>query len=296
MKFLIVDDDVSLLALLEVQLLELGHDVVLAPGAGQALAELEHNSGFDLLLTDVRMPGRDGLGLIEVLRRQDCAVPCAVMSALDDMNLVIRSLRLGAIDFLPKPITRQALADMCQRLSSRRDSQPLAENALPQTYEIYQVELPSNRAWVPALCQRVVRNFLADQDNDVRETVRLALHEALMNAIVHGNLEVPGDAREVGNWEAYEALVAAAEDDPVLSRRPVMLKLKRRDGRIRMMVKDDGAGFSPDPMPLLLDDAVEFGQGRGLMLIRHCVDSVHWNESGNQIEMIKLLPRNGSSH
>lgn len=105
---LIVDDEANTLASLARAFRLAGHQAVICDNAARAL-ELAKGRSFDLILSDVVMPGRDGLGLLEDLRANAVATPVVMMSGQAHIEMAVRATRLGALDFLEKPISTDKL-------------------------------------------------------------------------------------------------------------------------------------------------------------------------------------------
>jgi len=124
-KILIVDDDkafrLSTAALLRAD----GYDVdTVADGA--AAAESLRASRHDLVVLDLRMPGVDGLGVVEALRLYGERVPILMLSGFGTVESAVRALHLGADDFLTKPVEPEVLSARIADLLARR---PLPESA-----------------------------------------------------------------------------------------------------------------------------------------------------------------------
>jgi len=107
-EILIVDDDANTLASLARAFRLAGHEAVVADNASRAL-ELSKSQRFDLILSDVIMPGKDGITLLEELRKADVASPVVMMSGQANIEMAVRATRLGALDFLEKPISTDKL-------------------------------------------------------------------------------------------------------------------------------------------------------------------------------------------
>ncbi len=105
---LIVDDEANTLASLSRAFRLEGHEATVCDNAGKAL-ELAKSQAFDLILSDVVMPGKDGLALLEELKAQGVATPVVMMSGQAHIEMAVRATRLGAIDFLEKPISTEKL-------------------------------------------------------------------------------------------------------------------------------------------------------------------------------------------
>ena len=119
-RILVVDDDrafrLSTCALLR-------HDGYQADDAadGAAAAEALRARHYDLMLLDLKMPGIDGLQLLETLRIRGHTVPILMISGVGTVELAVRSLHLGADDFLTKPVEPDILAG---RVAELLDSRP----------------------------------------------------------------------------------------------------------------------------------------------------------------------------
>src|ERR1700740_1049939 len=107
-NILIVDDEPNTLASLSRAFRLEGHDAVVCDNAARAL-ELATTQPFDLILSDVVMPPKDGLTLLEELKAQGVAAPVVMMSGQAHIEMAVRATRLGALDFLEKPISSDKL-------------------------------------------------------------------------------------------------------------------------------------------------------------------------------------------
>lgn len=105
---LIVDDEANTLASLARAFRLAGHEATVCDNAVRAL-ELAKERPFDLILSDVVMPGRDGLLLLEDLRAGGVMVPVVMMSGQAHIQMAVRATQLGALDFLEKPISTEKL-------------------------------------------------------------------------------------------------------------------------------------------------------------------------------------------
>jgi len=105
---LIVDDEANTLASLSRAFRLEGHEATVCDNAARAL-ELARTQAFDLILSDVVMPGKGGLALLEELKAQGVTAPVVMMSGQADIEKAVRATRLGAMDFLEKPISTDKL-------------------------------------------------------------------------------------------------------------------------------------------------------------------------------------------
>jgi DNA-binding NtrC family response regulator len=105
---LIVDDEANTLASLSRAFRLAGHEATVCDNAGRAL-ELATSQPFDLILSDVVMPGKDGLTLLEELKKHAVTTPVVMMSGQAHIEMAVRATRLGALDFLEKPVSTDKL-------------------------------------------------------------------------------------------------------------------------------------------------------------------------------------------
>ena len=107
-NLLIVDDEPNTLASLSRAFRLAGHDATVCDSATRAL-EFARAQNFDLIFSDVVMPGKDGLSLLEDLKAQGNTVPVVMMSGQAHIEMAVRATRLGALDFLEKPVSTEKL-------------------------------------------------------------------------------------------------------------------------------------------------------------------------------------------
>jgi two-component system, NtrC family, nitrogen regulation response regulator NtrX len=107
-NILIVDDEANTLASLSRAFRLAGHEAVVCDDAARAL-ELARTQPFDLILSDVVMPKRDGLALLEDLKTAGVTAPVVMMSGQAHIEMAVRATRLGALDFLEKPLSTEKL-------------------------------------------------------------------------------------------------------------------------------------------------------------------------------------------
>jgi two-component system, NtrC family, nitrogen regulation response regulator NtrX len=105
---LIIDDEPNTLASLSRAFRLAGHEATVCDNPARAL-ELVKNQSFDLILSDVVMPGKDGIALLEEIKSLGVTTPVVMMSGQAHIDMAVRATKLGAIDFLEKPISTDKL-------------------------------------------------------------------------------------------------------------------------------------------------------------------------------------------
>ena len=104
LKILIVDDEPVMHKLLSSFIFELGHQSESTFNGPDALNAIK-NQSFDLILTDVRMPGMDGLELLEKIRHTHPQLPVVIITGHGDPTMSEKAKALGAYDFIIKPVS-----------------------------------------------------------------------------------------------------------------------------------------------------------------------------------------------
>ena len=102
MRMLVVDNEPKMRQILEFSLSSMGHEVVQASDGVQALAAV-NAVHFDLVLTDLRMPRKDGLELLRELRQRGENVPVIVLTAYGTIETAVEAMKLGAADYIIRP-------------------------------------------------------------------------------------------------------------------------------------------------------------------------------------------------
>jgi two-component system OmpR family response regulator len=117
-KLLVVEDDTAIASFLVKGLREAGFSVDHAKTGGDALERASRES-YDLAVVDLMLPGLDGLGLIEELRRRRIKVPVIILSARRSVDDRVRGLQAGGDDYLTKPFAFEELLARVQALIRR---------------------------------------------------------------------------------------------------------------------------------------------------------------------------------
>ena len=280
--------------------LQVRHLELLLDGAGHTVAAAEHGRAAleavrcrrpDVVLTDMQMPVMDGLELVAALRAEFPGLPVVLCAGVGSEELAVEALRAGAAHYVPKRrLTADALPVLDEILSvaaATRKQHLLLEciAAVEHTYSLGND--PDLASLVVGQTEQLMRQLgLFDAGEQMR--VGIAVQEAVVNAVVHGNLEV-SSALKAGDWSAYHATIARrAAEEPYKDRR-VTVSIRAERGRcLTVTVADQGPGFDPAALPDPTDPCnIEKGSGRGLLLIRTFFDTVTHSPCGNVITMHK---------
>jgi DNA-binding NtrC family response regulator len=134
-RILVVEDEEKLRRVIELQLVSAGFEV---DKAGTAEDGLKIVDRADMVLTDLRLPGIDGLQLLGQIRRQNSLVPVVVMTAFGSIETAVESMKAGATDFLLKPFSLDHLMQVVNKaleVRALRDENRTLKEELGRRYE-----------------------------------------------------------------------------------------------------------------------------------------------------------------
>lgn len=120
LKVLIVDDEESIRVTLEDALAGVGHRVVAAADGQQGLVRLQSDA-FDVVITDVRMPGATGLDVLRAAREKHGATEVILMTAYGTVDTAVDAMRQGAFHYVLKPFLNEELVLLVERIARMRD-------------------------------------------------------------------------------------------------------------------------------------------------------------------------------
>jgi diguanylate cyclase (GGDEF)-like protein len=131
-RILVVDDEPFFQEMFREVLSVAGHATRTASSAEEAL-ELLGQDHFDLLVTDIVMPGLDGIGLVREAKRRDPDIEAVAITGHEDVKLAVQAMKAGCAEFLTKPVDRGELTEVAERVLQRvrlrrEHSQLLTEN------------------------------------------------------------------------------------------------------------------------------------------------------------------------
>jgi CheY-like chemotaxis protein len=273
-KILVVDDNSNerngLCRLLEQE----GYEVRSAADGVEALQKVRNDS-FDLMLLDIWMPRMDGLELLAKLPRE--SRPKALVITGDEApETLLRSLRGEAYAFIPKPFQPSDLLRLIKdTMETRLGPDPIRVLSAEPNWVVLSFPCDMQTA---ARVENVLEQLNRSLPPEVREPVRMAFHELLMNAIEWG-----------GRLNPY----AIAQIECLRTRRFIMCR-----------ISDPGKGFDPAKLEheaITVRNAAPIAHGRarekrglrpggyGIQLARSLVDDLVYNEAHNEVAMIKYL-------
>ncbi|MHC4470766.1 MAG: ATP-binding response regulator [Planctomycetota bacterium] len=254
-----------------------------------ALATIESDPP-DMVLTDLVMPGMDGLELVGAVRERFPSVPVVLMTSQGNEELAVRALKEGAASYVPKMSLAESLEETVREVTDLAGRQRAEERLLATLRRSESsFSLESHVELVRPLVKHLqeIACLMGLCDETERMQIGVAICEAVNNAIEHGNLEVPSELREK-DIAAHTSLMGERRNIAPYCDRRVHVEARFDREKASFVIRDEGQGFDPTILPDPLDPAnVGRLSGRGVMLIRSFMDEVTFNERGNQITMVK---------
>ena len=288
-RILVVEDSPVQARHLEFILKSAGHDPECV-GHGVAALEAIRRQPPDLVLTDMHMPLMNGLDLVHALRGECPALPVVMTTDRGSEELAVQALRGGASGYIPKRNLARDVVSLVDEILGVTANQKTQAAFLDRlTAAEYQFTLENDTELIGQVVGQVeaVMKQMSLFDEAGRMRVGVAVHEAVVNGMVHGNLGVSSELKD-GDWDAYLAAVAARRATPPYSDRRVRVTVKATRAALEVRVKDEGAGYNPAALPDPTDPVnIEKGCGRGLLLIRTFFDEVTHEAGGTEIVMVK---------
>lgn len=248
----------------------------------------------DLIITDMQMPVMNGLELVASLRSARIQTPIILMTAAGSEELAVEALRVGASSYVSKRSLAKRLVDTARMVmaSSKVDrEQSVLMERLRSHSETF--ELDNRVEECMSLCRYLQSTLSRIWNLNLTSRLRigLALEEALMNALYHGNLEISSDLKELPDNSFYDQAALRQNEVPYRDRR-IDVTSQTTTVETRFVIRDGGPGFDVKKLPDPTDPQnISRSSGRGVMLMHTFMDEVHYNERGNQVTLVKARPK-----
>ncbi len=293
-QILLIDDDPAVLDMVHSALAHYGMEVHAYPEAIQALELLQNPSApeFDLVITDINMDGLDGFDVIRQVKELQPRLPVVLMTGQSSVDYAVRAMHMGASDLYMKPIAIQDLVRSVFHLVERHRDLRLADDGLrglvnERRHFLFRSDELDVPSLVSHLTDRLVPMGFASTSN--LDVIGMALHEALVNALEHGNLELESALKGdlFVQEDPYSKLREVRMADPVYAGRLIEVRLAMDTERFEVEISDEGPGFDTTlTSPLAKGSDMGSHCGRGLPMIFLVMDEVHFNDKGNQIRLV----------
>lgn len=271
--------------------------VIQAGDGKEALIQVEVEQP-DVVVTDLQMPEMNGLELVAAIRKQYPRIPVILMTAQGSEEIAVEALQLGAASYVPKLHLAQDLLPTVERILTAVNVERTTTRLMTHlTRSDYEFVLDNDVSLIPSavgyLREGATQLKLCGEADRLR--IGIALEEALLNALYHGNLEVSSELRALDDKAFYELAKQRSVEAPYWDRRIHVRASFTRDGAT-YTIRDEGPGFDFSKLTDPTDPAnLDRPYGRGMLLMRTFMDKVTYNDVGNVVTMVKLVASQGGS-
>lgn len=287
---LVVDDSPTQLHQMKMVLEQEGFLIQTAVDGSDALCSIQENPPL-LVVTDLKMPEMNGLELVGAIKSISPSIPVILTTSQGSEEIAANALRKGASSYVPKRELTSTLAEVVRQVLSVNDAaRSVREVAKFATESSITLSLETQDLLVPKVIARLELPMMELDlfDEGERMQIAMALDEALLNAMIHGNLEVSSELRQIDDGKPYNELIEKRKTESPYKDRRVVVRLNASVKSVTIVISDDGPGFDCDSLRDPTDpENLERAGGRGLLLINAFMDEVRHNTKGNEITMIK---------
>jgi CheY-like chemotaxis protein/anti-sigma regulatory factor (Ser/Thr protein kinase) len=256
----------------------------------EAIERLETPPLPDVVVSDLRMPEMDGLELVETIKDEYPFIPVILLTAKGSEEIAADALRRGAASYVPKRRLADDLVDTIRRILNSLDADRNHLRLLHYLSMSDQTFLLRNDfeqiTQLAGHVQQLLRCLpLGDETERLR--VSLAFEEAVMNACLHGNLEIESPAPGADRDELSRLIRQRSSQEPY-SRRRIEVSVRINRDVAELIIRDQGPGFDHATLlaEAVLNDQTD-ASTRGLALMRTIFDEVTYNEPGNCVTLTK---------
>lgn len=260
----------------------------------EAMKKLENGGGgYQIILTDIKMPEMDGITLMKVAKGINPDLLFIIMSGYGSLDSAIESMKMGALNFIKKPVSIVELISTIKKaeelLTSRTVTAKMRDYIMNinKTLEFTTQDLNSNLEMAAHYLTSDIRNF--GLEKIVVDNITLALYEALSNAIEHGNLQLKKEISRENNLSVLDDFIKQKMkkmEIPEFANRKIKVEMMYRNGKVEFSVTDEGNGFDYNAMMESLEENVYSNQmKRGLFMIKNVMNDIEFNDKGNKIIM-----------
>ncbi len=290
-QVLVVDDSPTQQMQIQMVLEQGGYRVRLAANGLKALEAIGEEMPA-IVVTDLQMPELNGLELVAEIKLRYPSLPVILTTAVGSESIAAKALHAGATSYVPKRELAEFLCDTVQQVLAVTHPSGGSDAGVSSSISRLQLEFTIGNAeeLVPGIIARIERALdeLTFCDEMEWMQIAMALDEAIVNAIFHGNLDVSTDLRQVDDGKPFVQLVETRKHQDPYRDRQVVIAVDADPDEVTFVIRDQGNGFDASDLPDPTDPAnLECAGGRGLLLIHSFMDEVRHNDVGNEITMVK---------
>jgi CheY-like chemotaxis protein len=290
MNILIVEDDYASREFLFNLIKFEGYEVETAVNGEEGLEKHEACKP-DLIICDIQMPKMDGLEMLSQLRSKKSDTFFIITTAFGSEDYAIEALRLGANNYLKKPIDKKSLIGLIKKYQSIIEHRLLTQRAEGKIVEKeLKIIFETNIDHVSAIVGQLISEINVPLNDSERTNIELGLDELITNSIEHGNLGISFDEKVfAADNNTLTDLYREKMNNPGLKDRKIKVDYRQKDGYCEWLITDEGDGFDWKSIP----DPTQGAQlmelnGRGIFITNFLFDEMEYLGKGNQVRVRKI--------
>ncbi len=273
---------------------EEGHSIFVAEHSDQVFTILEKNE-ISMIIMSVELPGLSSKDFLEEIFKSDFSLPLIVMGDELQIEVIEMFLKEGAQNFLLKPINKETLLRAAKQsfefLAMQKDFIEIVKSINKEhiSFEIRTKDL-NTKALIQILTRNLIPFGICLNEN-IQRQIRIAVDEAITNAIDYGNLELAEFSRDTMTSEGISEFAAEKNKrlkDPRFCNRLIKIDYQFRDKYVQYEITNEGKGFNVNKtITKVKKQGIFRMHGKGLILIKSFMDDVSWSHKGRTIRMKK---------
>lgn len=260
-----------------------------ACGYEEAFRCLEEHTP-DVVVSDVWISEKTGLDLVRQMRANYPTIPVVLVAEHGSEEIAVDALREGAANFIPKKLLATTLTSSILQVLPRDEpdrTEPCESEDGSRSRLVFQFENDPELFPAAVNCIQINLESLDCCGRLEMTRIGVALEEALLNAYYHGNLEIDSSLRD-DDCKAYYSLAEERRVREPYKNRRIILEVELLPERSKFTVRDGGAGFEVASIrDATRPENIERASGRGILLMQTFMDEMIFNETGNEVTLIK---------
>jgi serine phosphatase RsbU (regulator of sigma subunit)/ActR/RegA family two-component response regulator len=262
------------------------YEIILADSGNEGIEKFREFSP-DIVISDIRLPDKSGNIVVKEIKEMDKDVPIIVITGYSDHDLILSAMQNGAVELLKKPFKPKDLKYLVSKIETLFKKIRVKLSAACLQWEKRHLKIINDINIIPS-----VTDFIFSHVDYIFKEVsfmKIGLQEILINAIEHGNLNI--------SYKEKQRLLAADQYNRILREKAALpenadkyvdVKVFSTPEYLKIIVEDMGPGFDlssiPDP-----ENPENFlnENGKGIMMTMNAFDEVTYNDTGNQVTLVK---------